>query len=240
MENLTIRTPDGSIVITAQYRVIQLETAITSDDPGYNQALQPRNRNTVSSRAQIQRIALDIHPELLMESYTTDTGSPIVDCQLQVISGNGRTLSLKAARGETLDRYFAAVRAFAGKHGIEVPAGIDHPLLVREIVDNNIDLVQIAELSNRDNKLRRTDAEQAEADALTIIHADLLPIFNPGEDGEILVSSNTDFLNGFIFSSGDESLRNSDGSFSSSAEMRIKRAILACIFQGQKNSRVII
>lgn len=227
------------MVINAVYRVIQLETAVTSDHPGYNQQLQPRNRDTVSSRAQIQRIALDIHPELLMESYTTDTGAPIVDHQLQVISGNGRTLSLLAAKGESIQRYFAAVRDFASRNGIEIPAGVDHPFLVRKIC-GHADLVKLAELSNRDNKLRRTDAEQAEADALTILNNNLLECFDPGEDGEIITASNLDFLNGFIFASGDESLRNSDGTISSSAEMRIKRAILACIFTGQKNSRILI
>jgi|GEM_PF-2228494 len=235
-------TPQGNVKVSGRYRIADADQVMTSDHPAYNQAYQPRNRDTVSSRAQIEKMAAHINPSLLQESPLTDTGAPLVDRNGQVISGNGRTMALRKAydTGKATD-YVAAVHDFARQRGIEVPAEVKRPVLVREIApDHDADLARIAELSNRDNKLQRTAAEQAEADAQELIKGNLLDHFNPGEDGEILTGGNNDFNRAFVRTVGDASLLNSDGSFSPAMEQRVRYAVLGALLHGEPESRQLL
>lgn len=182
-------TPDGKYKINGQWKVIDIDDVITSDDGAYDKALQPRNRDTQSSQEQISQIANNINPDLLMESPTTDMGSPIVDKRGQVISGNGRTMGLKLAdkNGKAQD-YYHRVREYADKNKIEISKNIKKPLLVREV-------------------------------------------------GDVITAGNHDFLNGFVQAVGDQSLIHSDGSFSSALKTRVRRGVLAALFDGSPNAR---
>lgn len=236
----TFTTPQGEMKVNGSYEVVDASELVTSDMQSYNQRLQPRNRNTMASQAQIEKISSHINPDLLLESPSTDTGAPIVDTENQVISGNGRSIGIKQAikKGRSSE-YHARVRKWAAENNIEINPEVKNPVLVRRIA-GKVNLEALAEFSNRDNKLQRTDAEQAEADAKTLINNNLLSIFNPAEDGTILVAQNNDFTSQFIRASGDFSMLNSEGMYSSNTEKRIRNAILAALFINQKDSRNLI
>lgn len=233
----TITTPNGEMSVQGVYRVMDLNDLIASDHPEFDQRLQPRNRNTAGSLAQIERMSNSLNPALLLESPTSDSGSPIIDARNQVLSGNGRTLAIRrAASSGRADSYFETVRKWAQDHGLEVPDGVEQPVLVRQLRPG-YDAEAFAEYSNRDNKLQRTAAEQAEADAKTILRHNTLELFVPNDDGDINTAANQRFMQAFARQVNDSSLLNSDGKASPLAEPRIRRAILAAIFEEVPNSR---
>ena len=233
----TITTPNGEMSVQGVYRVMDLNDLIASDHPEFDQRLQPRNRNTAGSLAQIERMSNSLNPALLLESPTSDSGSPIIDARNQVLSGNGRTLAIRrAASSGRADNYFETVRKWTQDHGLEVPDGVEQPVLVRQL-QSGYDAEAFAEYSNRDNKLQRTAAEQAEADAKTILKHNTLELFVPNDDGDINTAANQRFMQAFARQVNDSSLLNSDGKASPLAEPRIRRAILAAIFEEVPNSR---
>ena len=63
-------------------------------NPLYPSELQPRDRTREASRQQIERMADDLKPELLGESYKLSDGAPIIGPDNVVESGNGRTLAI--------------------------------------------------------------------------------------------------------------------------------------------------
>ena len=236
-KHFAITTPNGEMSVQGAYRVMDLNDLIASDHPGFDQRLQPRNRNTAGSLAQIERMSNSLNPALLLESPTSDSGSPIIDARNQVLSGNGRTLAIRRAAGSgKADSYFETVRKWAQDHGLEVPDGVEQPVLVRQL-QPGYDAEAFAEYSNRDNKLQRTAAEQAEADAKTILKHNTLELFVPNDDGDINTAANQRFMQAFARQVNDSSLLNSDGKASPLAEPRIRRAILAAIFEGIPGAR---
>ena len=239
-ESLSFTTPQGEMKVNASYEVVDVSDLVTSDMASYDKVLQPRNRDSASSMAQIEKISSSLNPSLLLESPTTDTGAPLIDGKNQVVSGNGRSIGIRKAveKGRAAE-YQETIRKFAQEHGIEIPQSVKNPVLVRRI-SGKVNLEALAEFSNRDNKLQRSEAEQAEADAKTIVNNNLLSIFNPAEDGTILTPQNSDFTSQFIYASGDASMLDSEGRPSGKAEPRIRNAILGALFLEQKDSRDLI
>jgi len=235
-------TPQGNVKVSGRYRIADADQVMTSDHPAYNQTYQPRNRDTASSQAQIAEMSGNIKPELLGESPLTDTGAPLTDKNGQVISGNGRTMALrKAYEAGKADHYASAVADFARQRGMAIPENVKRPVLVREIApEHDAELARIAELSNRDNKLQRTVAEQAEADGIELRKSNLLDHFNPGDDGEIMTGGNDDFNRAFVRAVGDKSLLNSAGSFSPALEQRVRYAVLGALLHGELESRQLL
>lgn len=236
-------TPQGNITIQGDWIIVDLDDLITSDNPRFNQALQPRDRRTVSSRAQIQRIANALDPTQLFDSPITDTGSPIVAPDMSVLSGNGRTLALRLAHEKgKLDSYARYVRARAARLGIVIPDGITTPVMVRRISDqySESELRRITELSNRPSILVRTPAEQADSDAKSILQGGILSLYAPSQDGSLMAASNRDFVTAFVRATGDDSLVDSDGHPTDEAERRIRRAMLAIVIGTDADARTLI
>lgn len=236
-------TPDGSIKVSGSYAVMPLEGPITSDMPGYDSRLQGRSRENVSSRIQINKIARNPQPARLFESPETDGGAPILTRSLNVLSGNGRLLGLRlAAKLGNMAEYDLWVREKADELGIEIPAGIEHPVLVR-IIDSTEDqaqLARISELSNRSRVLARGQAEIAEADAKTILDGDLLKLYAPDAAGNVFAASNRDFMSAFVRAVNDDSLIDSDGKPTDAAGDRVRRAMLAIIAGRGPDARTVI
>jgi hypothetical protein len=230
----TATTPQQGKKVSGEWEIIDANDLITSKDDGYNQKYQPRDRNTQASKEQIEQIANSPDFDLLEQSATTDTGSPLIDTNKQVISGNGRTLGLrKAYQTKKAKVYKGKVLAKAKELGIDV-TGIKNPILVRKITDTGeASIEEIAELSNRPQVLSRTEAEQARADSKLLLANDaaLLEIFAPDADGNIVVAQNNDFVNKFIQATGEQSLRDSDGNATPKVDERVKRAVLGAILQ---------
>jgi hypothetical protein len=239
----TALTPHKNIRVSGRWRVVDSSELVTSDKPGYPQEYQPRNRATSASVEQIEKIAANVQPELLGESSTTDTGAPMIDSNGNVISGNGRVMAIRrSADGGKNKAYndFVISRAFL--LGIaDQAAGKANPVLVREITDTgNTSLAEIAELSNRPQVLSRSQSEQAEADAKSIISANIMPLFQPNEDGDVLTAANRDFNKAFVNATGDASLMQSDGTFSPVLEQRVRYAMLAAIFNNHPDARRLV
>ncbi len=236
-------TPDGSIKVSGYYGVMPLDGPITSDMPGYPAELQGRDRGNVASRIQIQKIARDPQPARLFESPETDGGAPILTHGMHVLSGNGRMLGLReAAKLGNLEEYDRWVREKARELGIEIPAGTEHPVLVR-ILDSTTDqaqLARISELSNRSRVLARGQAETAEADAKTILAGGLLTLYAPDASGNMFAAGNREFMSGFIRAAHDDSLVDSDGQPTDAAGDRVRRAMLAIIAGRGPDARNVI
>jgi hypothetical protein len=235
------RTPQNEATVGGRWKVVEADTLRTSDRPDYDQALQPRNRNTLKSQEQIASIAKDPDPWQLMDSAGTDHGAPMIDAQGQVISGNGRVMGLRQAyAGNTATGYRLAVVERAKALGMPEADLMRQPILVREITDTGgKTMPDIAELSNRDRILRRTPAEQAEADGRMLRETGMLRSFNPDAVGTIRSPTNREFLAAFVNGSGDSALVDSKGQFSDEIESRVRRAMLAAITMEHPQGRQI-
>jgi hypothetical protein len=234
-------TPQEGVRIRGVYRLADAGTLVTSDMPGFDQRLQPRNRGTMPSMEQIEQIAQNPDPLRLAASPTTDGGAPIVLDTGMTISGNGRIMGLRkaydAGRAET---YRAAVLQEAARLGLPVD-GIRQPVLVRVMTDaGGAPLERIAELSNRPIALQRTAAEIAEADARLLVDSNLMDAWQPDEAGNIRAASNREFLAAFVAATGDQSLRQADGAITQAVDGRVRRAILAAVLGRTDAGRAIV
>ena len=239
----TAVTPDGSMRLSGDWVVVDASTLLASSDPGYDQALQPRDRSTLASDSQVHAIATELDPARLADSPTTDTGAPLVSADGMVLSGNGRTLAIRAAYASGLaGPYAEAVRARAAEMGLAVPDSMRAPVLVRRLSaeTSREDLVRAAELSNRPQILSRNESETAEADAATLLSGGFLDLLQPGDNGELLGESNRAFMDAFINATGDQGLRTADGFPTEAAQKRVRRAVLAALFQDLPNRRDLI
>ncbi|EPG6875697.1 hypothetical protein NLT33_000533 [Acinetobacter baumannii] len=185
-------------------QVIASHTATGAENPNYPQELQPRDRSRESSQAWVQKTANDLDPESLGRSGRADTGAPITGDDLVVESGNGRTMAIKLAydRGSA-DEYKQWLIDEADYFGFssEQVQAIAQPILIR-IRTTEIDRAQFAIDANQDDKLSFTATERAKADAKRL-DENLLALFNPSEDGDLLAVSNQKFIQGFLSKLGD-------------------------------------
>jgi len=127
--------------------------------------LQWRNRAETRSDAQIRSIAAALDPALLMPGPYADRGAPIVGFDDVVESGNGRVGALRIAYGEGTDRaaaYRQAVLDWADQNGVEVPAGIENPVVVGRAPDRpHADRVKFAVEANDAGVAELSPAEAA-------------------------------------------------------------------------------
>lgn len=230
-------TPRENVTVGGKWRVAEADDLVTSDMDGYDQSLQQRNRDTITSQAQIESIAANPNPMLLLDNPSTDGGAPIIDGQGRVISGNGRTMGLRRAyESDTAEAYRQAVIREAQARGLGDASVMRRPVLVREMTDTGgATLKRVADLSNQAKILQMTPAEQAQADADVV--DGIVDLFKPDEAGNIRSASNADFLAQFVQGTGADNLIQSDGSFSPEIDGRVHRAILASVFRRSESGR---
>jgi hypothetical protein len=146
-------------------------------NPNYDPALQPRDRSRASSQAQIDKLAGRMIPEYMTEDMRRiDTGSPIIDANGNVLSGNGRLIAMQR-QIDTPGTYPGkadAMRAEAIRRAEELgidPAAVrdmKNPVVVRLLDDPNIDPVAFAKEANASTTLRMSPMEQARVDAMDL------------------------------------------------------------------------
>lgn len=232
----TVKTAKGT-QISASFalidisRVIASHTATGAENPQYPQELQPRDRSRDTSQAWVQKTASNLDYESLGGSTMADRGSPIVGPDLVVESGNGRTMAIQLAyaRGQA-DEYKQWLAEEAEYFGFsaEQVNSIAQPILVR-IRNTDVDRVQFAIEANQDDKLSFTATERAKADAKRI-DDNMMMLFSPSEDGDLMAVSNRKFLSEFLKKLGDtESAQYVDttGKFTQSFVLRVKQAVFA-------------
>lgn len=239
------KTPENNgEEVFGQWQVADASELLTSTDEGFDDKLQPRNRSRQASKEQTSDIAVNLDPERLNDSVTSDLGAPIVDSRGMVLSGNGRTLAIRQAyaseKSERADAYRQFVERRAREMGIEIPDNVKNPVLVRRVDDfGKMSAEEFAARSNKSQVAGMSVAEQAIADGRRILAADLLDYFFPDANGNVLASSNTDFVNAFLEQvGGSEMYRNSDGSIRSNLSPRIKAAVLAAMLDSDNRETV--
>ena len=212
-------------------KVIASHTATGSENPKYPQELQPRDRSRESSQAWVQKTSNTLDPESLGRSGRADTGAPIVGDDLVVESGNGRTMAIQLAyeRGNA-DEYKEWLIDEAEYFGFSADQinQFKQPILVR-IRTSEIDRVQFTVEANQDDKLSFSATERAKTDAKRL-DENLLSLFTPGEDGDLITASNQKFIQGFLKSLGETEAAQyigTDGKPTQALVTRMKAAIFS-------------
>lgn len=212
-------------------QVIASHTATGAENPNYPQELQPRDRSRESSQAWVQKTSNTLDPESLGRSGRADTGAPIVGDDLVVESGNGRTMAIQLAyeRGNA-DEYKEWLIDEAEYFGFSADQinQFKQPILVR-IRTSEIDRVQFTVEANQDDKLSFSATERAKTDARRL-DENLLSLFTPGEDGDLITASNQKFIQGFLRSLGETEAAQyigTDGKPTQALVTRMKAAIFS-------------
>ena len=242
-KNWRAKTPEADgVSVSGEWEVVDAGDLKTSLDAGYDDALQPRNRSRQSSKEQVLNIANNLDPELLDNDPRTSDGAPIVDSRSMAVSGNGRILAIRQAyESGKAEEYRKHVLSRANSMGIDVPAGIKNPVLIRRVKDTgNMSIEELAARSNKSSVAGMSVAEQAVADGRRISETGLLDIFFPGADGNILAESNRDFNNAFLnLVGGSETFRNKDGSLRTNLSPRVRAAVLAAMLNSGGNRDIV-
>ncbi|MBM3815244.1 MAG: hypothetical protein FJW20_26835, partial [Acidimicrobiia bacterium] len=238
-------TPGAQSKVSGVYDVVEARDLVTSFDPGYDAALQPRDRSRQASANQITTLAQRLEPQRLGESPTTDMGAPIVDERNQLLSGNGRTEALRMLYGSEggAAPYKDYLVRNADRFGLtpEQVAGMNQPVLVRRVSDyGGLSKEEFARQSNQQQVLGMGEVEFAASDArLLAENPALRDSFAPGEDGNLLAATNRDFLNRFIQATGSQAeLLTKEGYNAPAVIRRVKNAILAGLI-GPENRTLI-
>lgn len=189
----------------------------------YPQELQPRNRTSIGSQAQIDQIANNLRPELLGNSHRIQDGAPILGDDFAVESGNGRTLAInKAYQTGKADDYRAYVEQYAKDNNIDI-SSMDQPVIVRKRL-SSVDRTEFAKLANQADVASYSASERAKNDVLP--DSSLLK-FN--QDGKVNLDQSPDFVRQFLQNIPDNersSLITTDGKLNQDGKRRIESAIV--------------
>lgn len=194
-------------------------------NPLYPSELQPRDRTREASRQQIERMADDLKPELLGESYKLSDGAPIIGPDNVVESGNGRTLAIgRAYENGRAEAYRDFIQNWANERGMDI-SGLNQPVLVRTRL-SDVDRVAFARLANESDVAQFSATERAMSDVDRLPDSTLLKINN---DGSINIDGSMDYVRSFVDQlpqSERGSVITSDGRLSQEGKRRIESAIV--------------
>lgn len=239
-----VSTPGvDSRAISGHYAVVEASDAITSTQPGYDMRLQGRDRSSRASAEQIQKIVSELKPWELGESFTSDQGAPFLNPNNNVLSGNGRIMALRKHYDSGGTQYKDWLVKNAAKFGLNTDevAKMQRPILVRYATDyGGLSEPDFAARSNARVGAAFTEAEFARSDAMLLENnPDMLRLFNPSEEGDIIAASNHSFLTAFVNSVIDgQSLRTRDGFNSAALSRRVKNAMLALVLGTERQNLI--
>lgn len=231
-----VKTAKGTKVSTVfalleSDEVTASHTAAGAENPEYPQELQPRDRSRESSQAWVQKTSNGLDPESLGRSGRADTGAPIVGDDLAVESGNGRTMAIQLAyargQAEEYRQWLIEEAEYFGFSAAQAES-FQQPILVR-IRTSEVDRVQFTVEANQDDKLSFSATERAKSDAKRL-DENLLALFTPGDDGDLLTAGNQKFIHGFLKSIGDTEAAQyitTEGKPTQALVARIKAAIFS-------------
>jgi RNA polymerase sigma factor (sigma-70 family) len=177
--------------------------------PGYDQALQPRDRSLPAYRKQSQNIANDLRfeqsaffPGTQSPATTADVGAPIMTPTGDTLVGNGREIGIRAAYDSdspAARRYKQAFVQHAAKFGIDPQTvmRMRQPILKRVILGDvpKDQLVRFSQESNQATAMASNAIELASQDA-TRITPELLSLFDPNY--AIDATQNRDFIRAYL------------------------------------------
>jgi hypothetical protein len=241
-------TSKGDEVKTA-FKVVDAASLIISNNldgtinPAFPDELQPRDRTRLSSKLQVSKIAADLRPAQLTDSGMSSHGAPIVGQDNVVESGNGRTMGIWRAyqQGQAGD-----YRQYLIDHAAEFGLIPDHiekmhsPVLVRERI-TDVDRAKFARDSNISDLQEMAASEKAYADA-QFLTENVMALFSPSDDGNLLARSNDGFIRAFLREIGDTAtagLLTTDGRPTKQLIDRIQNAIFAKAYKDERLVRLV-
>lgn len=240
---------------TLQHKVVDMGELQASNlasgaiNPNYNAALQPRDRSRAASQAQIDTVARQLNPDVIVTDFhRIDAGSPIVDAHGNVLSGNGRTLALQHAANmypQQSAAYRARLKEEAAALGIDPKSieGMQNPVLVRQL-KGDVDPVAFAREANSSGTLRMSTLEQAKVDAHVLSDKAMTGLsVREGQDIDrsLRDASNKPFVDGFLAtvpSNERAALLTRDGNLNQAGLYRIKAAVYTKAFPGEHGERM--
>lgn len=221
-----VTTADGMSVDVMPV-VVEAGSLLTSQDSGYNPALQPRQRSRAASQAQVRDIATNLDPERLGYSAEADRGAPIVGPDGMVESGNGRILALRSVYGQNGEAA-NAYRNWLTRQGINL-SGFQNPVLVRQritpMADDQRQAFTVS--ANQAATLSMSAPERAFSDARLIDNNVLGLLRNADDLGSL---ANRAFVRRFVerLPQGEQGMMaDAKGGLSAEGLMRVRNAILA-------------
>ena len=237
-------TPDNQ-PINFHYEVLPVDRVVTShtsgftETQGYDQGLQPRDRDRTAAMTQVSSIAQDLNPARVGESASTAEGAPILGPDLQTESGNGRSMAIRAAYetgGDQAKGYRQSLVDNAEKYGMspEEVGKIDNPVLVRirdtpvDSIDKRYDLVR---RMGESTVARMSEPETAKADAAKLMRGSALDVLDTSND--LHGPTNRPFVRAFMDGvphSERPDLVTEDGGLSAQGLRRVRNAILATAY----------
>ena len=236
---------DSGKSIPVQYRVVSADDLIASHDasaleinPGYPSALQPRDRERVVMRQQVERMSNTLRPEELGEGRNLNQGAPLIRSDGVVLNGNGRTIAIARAQARNRERA-AAYRNYlmenAETFGLsrEAVERIDNPVLVREVQgDISADTMNDI-IGSTTGGSRMGASENAQADADKLTHT-VMDTYVPNEKGGLTTAANRDFVAGVLHKVVGQGELNAyldkDGHVNADGIQRVKRALFAAAY----------
>jgi hypothetical protein len=247
--------PTDQTTYELRYKVIPLSELIASHDDNmqpnekYPQELQPRIRDRAASRTQVDNIARNLNPKVLLhDTGFIDTGAMIVGDDNVVESGNGRVLALRRAMNEYPEKYrFYKTMLInqADKYGLSSDAieSIKNPVLVRERI-TKVDRAEFARQANVGAVMGMSPYEQANQDAKKL-SAEVVSQIQVGEeqtiDQALRTKANDHIVNAFVKNiPANERATISDekGNLNLQGINRLKLALFAKTYTGEAGQRL--
>lgn len=217
-------TPDNVNTFEAPFEVVDLSTLRGATDD-----LQPRDRETrAASDQQILDISNRLNPAQLIDDPVSDRGSPIVDENSTILSGNGRVAALELASRNNPER-FEAYRQALRDQGFNVD-GVQTPVLVRRLAGLAPEAKRDFVIrSNEDTKLSYSPGELAKIDG-SRISEDMLRGFNTDSDTGVLSPANRGFVREFmgrLNKNQQNALMTAGGQLNPQGQRRLENALFA-------------
>ncbi|MBA7611563.1 hypothetical protein ES703_18789 [subsurface metagenome] len=239
-----------------EFHVVEGHSLVVSHDPftfvpnpDYPKNLQPRLRERVATKAQVEKIAANIEPDaLLTDFHVLDRGAPIIGSDLVVEAGNGRVMALIRAYEEHPesyrnyhDRLVERIRDF-GLRSTDV-TDISLPILVR-IRLTEVDRAAFTQEANAMATIAPSAIENARTDAekITIVMIQELRVSEDESIEDALrADKNLPFARSFLKTLPEEvqaSLVDAKGRLNRDGVHRMAMAIFVSAFQGDNGLRL--
>ena len=242
-KSATVRTDDGK-ELKVSYRIVPAETLIASNtadfgkNENYPEKLQPRDRDRVSMKEQVDDMARNLRPEDLAESRSVNQGAPLVNQDNVVENGNGRTMAITRAYTTDGDTYKTSSQKYkqylvehAEEYGYtrEEVEAMQNPVLIRQR-DASSDPLQDSIIHSTEGGMKMSASQQAKVDAEKI-SPKTLSLYDYDGTGDLTKRSNDDFVVSALNEITDKSDRdvvfNKDGTPSKAGIERVKSALAA-------------
>lgn len=243
IKSATVRTDDGK-ELEVSYRIVPAETLIASNtadfgkNENYPDKLQPRDRDRVSMKEQVDDMARNLRPEDLAESRSVNQGAPLVNQDNVVENGNGRTMAITRAYTTDGDAYKTSSQKYkqylvehAEEYGYtrEEVEAMQNPVLIRQR-DASSDSLQDSIIHSTEGGMKMSASQQAKVDAEKI-SIKTLSLYDYDGSGDLTKRSNDDFvvsaLNEIVDKSERDVVFNKDGTPSKAGIERVKSALAA-------------